>query len=121
ARIAQMTLDHPLRATIYRSAGLFDVYGSWWFTLIYVLLLVSLLACLFPRTRATIRNAFVKPQPVRDLDSMRFYAERDVPGNPDQAIVRARKILRRKRFRMNQTVAGDPQVAAEKGVLREVG
>lgn len=121
ARIAQMVLDHPLRASIYRASGLFDVYGSWWFTLIYVLLLVSLLACLFPRTRATIRNMRAKPQPARDLDTMRFYAERSVVGDPGATIDHARKVLRRRFYRVNTTNGGAPQVAADKGILREVG
>ncbi len=34
ARIAATFRDHPLRAEIFNQLGLFDVYGSWWFTLI---------------------------------------------------------------------------------------
>ncbi|MDP9241676.1 MAG: cytochrome c biogenesis protein ResB, partial [Actinomycetota bacterium] len=51
-RVASIFRDHPLRARIYDALGLFHVFGSLWFTLIYSLLLLSLAACLFPRTRA---------------------------------------------------------------------
>src|SRR3989304_5836211 len=44
-RILATFRDPPLRARIYDQLGLFDVYGSWWFTMIYTLLLVSLVAC----------------------------------------------------------------------------
>src|ERR671925_1547914 len=65
-RVAVMYRDHPLLARLYESAGLFDVYGSWWFTLAYVLLLVSLASCLIPRTRGLIRSFRQRPQPARE-------------------------------------------------------
>src|SRR6059036_139540 len=95
ARIVSIFRDHPLRARIYDQLGLFDVYGSWWFTVIYSLLLVSLGACLIPRTRAMVRNIRTRPVPARDLDAMRHYAEVAVPTGPDRAIRGARSVLRR--------------------------
>ena len=122
ARIAATFRDHPLRAKIFNQLGLFDVYGSWWFTLIYTLLLISLVACLFPRTRALVRNARARPQPARELDAMRHYAERAVPVQPDRAISGARRVLRRRMFRVSQgNGAGPPSLAADKGLAREAG
>ena len=122
ARIAATFRDHPLRAEIYNKLGLFDVYGSWWFTLIYTLLLISLVACLFPRTRALVRNARARPQPARELDAMRHYAERAVPVQPDRAISGARRVLRRRMFRVAQANGADPpSLAADKGLAREAG
>ncbi|MGH2658844.1 MAG: cytochrome c biogenesis protein ResB [Actinomycetota bacterium] len=122
ARIAATFRDHPLRARIFNQLGLFDVYGSWWFTLIYTLLLISLAACLFPRTRALVRNARARPQPARELDAMRHYAERAVPVHPDRAISGARRVLRRRMFRVSQgNGAGPLSLAADKGLAREAG
>lgn len=137
ARIAAMFRDHPLRARIYDHLGFFDVYGSWWFTLIYTLLLVSLVACLIPRTRALIRNLRARPQPARELDTMRHYAERSLAAEPERVISGARRVLRRRLFRVSRpTVAagssppngsggrnGSPPVslAADKGLAREAG
>src|SRR6266508_43450 len=90
ARILAMFRDHPLRADIYDKLGLFDVFGSWWFTLIYSLLLISLAAGLFPRTRALVRNIRSRPQPSRELDGMRHYAVRPVGAEPERAITEAR-------------------------------
>lgn len=120
ARIAAMFRDHPLRARIYEQLGLFDVYGSWWFTLLYVLLLVSLGACLLPRTRALLRNARSTPQPAREMDSLRHYAELALPGDPDRAIAGARRVLRRRLFRVSAP-NGRPVLAADKGLAREAG
>ncbi|HEY1127077.1 MAG TPA: cytochrome c biogenesis protein ResB, partial [Actinomycetota bacterium] len=122
ARILAMFRDHPLRADIYDKLGLFDVFGSWWFTLIYSLLLISLAACLFPRTRAMVRNIRSRPQPTRELDGMRHYAARPVPAEPERAIADARRVLRRRFFRVAQSNGGGPPVlAADKGLAREGG
>lgn len=120
-RVAQMFGDHPLRAEIYNRIGLFDVYGSWWFTLIYTLLLVSLVACLLPRTRAMFRNLAARPVPARELDAMRHYAERAVPANPDRAISGARRVLHRRLFRVSRSNGSTPALAADKGLAREGG
>jgi cytochrome c biogenesis protein len=120
ARIAAMFRDHPLRAEIYQRFGLFDVYGSWWFTLVYVLLLVSLVACLIPRTRALVRNLRTRPVQARELDTMRHHAELAVAADPDHAIAGARRVLRRRWFRVNGP-NGTPALAADKGLARELG
>ena len=120
ARIASLFRDHPLRARIYDQLGLFDVYGSWWFTLITALLLVSLAACLVPRTRAFVRNLRTKPAPSRELEGFRHYAEVAVPGAPDATIRDARRVLRRRLFRVNGP-NGTPALAADKGLGRELG
>ncbi|HEU4527154.1 MAG TPA: cytochrome c biogenesis protein ResB [Actinomycetota bacterium] len=120
ARIAATFRDHPLRARIFDQLGLFDVYGSWWFTMIYTLLLVSLIACLVPRTRAFVRNLRARPVPARELDAMRHYAELAVGDPPEQALGRARSLLRRRLFRVSGP-NGAPTVSADKGLGREGG
>lgn len=117
--VAAQFREHPLRADVYNAIGLFDVYGSWWFTLIYVLLLVSLGACLVPRTRAFVRTARTRPQPARELDAFPQYAERTVEAPPEEALTTTRTLLRRRMFRVNRT--GPGALAADKGIAREGG
>jgi cytochrome c biogenesis protein len=119
-RVASIFRDHPLRARIYDSLGLFDVYGSWWFTLIYTLLLVSLGACLVPRTRAMIRNLRARPQPTRELNALRHYAEVPVAADPERAALASRRVLRRSLFRVSPA-SPSGSVAADKGLAREGG
>jgi cytochrome c biogenesis protein len=124
ARIAAIFRDHPLRAAIYDRIGLFDVFGSWWFTLIYTLLLVSLVACVIPRTRALIRNARTRPKPTRELEAMRHFAVLMVPEPPERAIASADRVLRRRLFRVRSSANGDGRpawAAADKGLAREAG
>jgi cytochrome c biogenesis protein len=117
-RVGQYLDDHEFWGTFFFRAGFFDVYGSWWFVLITALLFVSLTACLFPRTRAMIRAVRQRPIHARELDGFRHHAEVRVGTGPDEAAVAAARYLRRKRFRVSREGLG---VAAEKGVLREIG
>ena len=116
--VLRMYADHPIRARVFEALGLFDVYGSWWFTTTYVLLLISLASCLIPRTRALRRGLGLRPQPMRDLDGMRHFAEATVSLPPERVLERARAALRRRRFRV---AAVTPGLSAEKGLARETG
>jgi cytochrome c biogenesis protein len=119
-RVASYMADHGLWGTFLDRAGFFDVFGSWWFTLITALLFVSLVACLIPRTRATWRALRSRPVQAREIDAFRHYAELTVPAEPEVAYEAARRTMRRRRFR----VAADPAgraLAGEKGAAREVG
>jgi cytochrome c biogenesis protein len=119
-RVAAYRTDHPVWGTFFDRAGLFDVFGSWWFVLLTTLLFVSLVACLVPRTRALWRALRTPPMQAREIDAFPRYAEVAVAASPGDAIAAARRTLRRRRYRV--AVDRDrPALAAEKGVAREVG
>lgn len=118
-RVAQYLADHPGIGPVLDRLGMFDVFGSAWFTAIYVALLTALVACLVPRARAFAR--LVRARPPRTgagLDRYRNTAAFDSALPPEQALAAAGRVLRRRRFRV--AVHGD-SVAAEKGYLREAG
>ena len=119
-RVQQYQASHPLIGDFYLRAGFFDVFGSWWFALITTLLFVSLVACLIPRTRGTVRNLRQKPIQARELDAFRHYVERPVAAEPEAAIVASQRVLRRRLFRLARAGAS-PALAAEKGAAREAG
>ena len=119
-RVAQFQVAHPLAGQIYSAFGFFNVFGSWWFTLITFLLFTSLVACLLPRTRAVVRAMRQKPVHAREIDSFRHYEERAVGADPDEAIARSHAVLRRRFFRVARA-PDRPALAAEKGLLREAG
>lgn len=117
-RVREYIAEHELLGRFYLEAGLFDVFGSWWFVLITTLLFVSLVACLFPRTRAMVRALRQRPIHARELDAFPLYRELEVDAPPHMAAEGAYRILRRRGFRVSLDGSA---VAAEKGVLREVG
>lgn len=117
-KVAEYVADHEWLGRFYDRAGLFDVFGSWWFGLITVLLFVSLVACLLPRSRAHLRAIRQRPVHARELDAFPLYRRVEVAAGPAEAVAGARGVLRRRRFRVASHETG---VAAEKGVLREAG
>ncbi|MEP7060267.1 MAG: cytochrome c biogenesis protein ResB [Actinomycetota bacterium] len=117
-RVAQITLNHPVLAQFLRRAGLFNVFGSWWFTWVTALLFISLFACLIPRSRAAIKSALQKPIQAREIDSFPLYRQVRVASPPSAVLASTRRLLSRRLFR---TSAGQTQLAAEKGLARELG
>lgn len=113
-RAAQWQDQHPKLTPIYDRLGLFDVYGSVWFSAIYLLLMISLVGCILPRCAAYWR-AF-RAQPPRPPTNLgRLPEHREVEG--DQ-VAQLGRMLGDKGFRVR---TGDGWVATEKGYLREAG
>jgi cytochrome c biogenesis protein len=119
-RVLQYQGDHGLWGIFLQRAGAFDVFGSWWFVLITVLLFVSLVACLVPRTRATWHALRQKPIQAREIDAFKHYREVPVPVGAEDAVDASRRVLVRRFYRVARA-DGKPALAAEKGAAREVG
>lgn len=106
--------------------GFFDVFGSWWFLVLLVLLFTSLTGCLLPRYRAFARVARRPPAAGRDLERLSSHAVLLTGLAPDEALAVADRVLRRRRFRCRRIEATDSptgaaQLAAERGHWREGG
>jgi len=92
---------------------LFDVYGSPWFSAIYLLLFISLIGCVIPRSWHYFREIFKAPNPApSSLNAMEGYQVID--GD----LVAVEKWLKSNRFRIAKN---GKSIAAEKGYLRETG
>lgn len=64
-KVAEFRKAHETLAPIYDKLGLFNVYSSVWFSAIYILLFVSLIGCIVPRTWqfvGQLRAAAGRPQ-----------------------------------------------------------
>ncbi len=124
SKVAIYLQDHRDLGPWLDRVGAFSVYSSVWFSAIYLLLFVSLVGCLVPRTfqQATALRAPLARTPVRPerLPENAVVEVEPVAGPlQDQAAVVA-KLLRRRRYRV--TVQEDGRaVSAERGRLRELG
>lgn len=110
---------HPRLTPVYERLGLFSVYDSPWFSAIYILLMISLVGCIVPRTAVYWRA--LRAQPPRapaNLSRLPEHAAYTTEEPPDDVLARAAAELRRRRYRV---VVGGDSVAAEKGYLREAG
>ncbi|MFD9907679.1 cytochrome c biogenesis protein ResB [Streptomyces sp. NPDC059063] len=110
---------HTTLAPIYEKLGLFHVYSSVWFSAIYILLFVSLIGCIVPRTWQFVGQLRGRPPaaPGR-LTRMPAYTTWRTDAEPEQVHQAALALLKQRRFRSHQ-VGG--AVSAEKGYLREAG
>lgn len=112
-QVQELFSKNPGRAKLYDQLSLFDVYGSPWFSAIYILLFISLIGCVIPRTIDHAKSSFAKPPatPSR-LDRMAFYQE--FSGS----LGKSESILKQERFRIRRE---NNSISAEKGYLRETG
>lgn len=113
-------------AAVFDWLGLFDIFGTWWFNALVVLLAVSLTGCLVPRIRGYWRTARQPPAPGRNLRRLTHHAEVASPLPPERALDAADGVLRRRRLRRRRldpdgSPTGHHQLAAERGHAREGG
>lgn len=118
-RVADFRAQHEVLAPVYDKLGLFNVYSSVWFSAIYILLFVSLIGCIVPRTWQFVGQLRGRPpRAPRRLDRLPAYTTWRTATEPEEVREAALALLKKRRFRA--VLAGDA-VAAEKGYLREVG
>ncbi|AJE41897.1 cytochrome c biogenesis protein ResB [Streptomyces nodosus] len=110
---------HSVLGPLYDRLGLFHVYSSVWFSAIYILLFVSLIGCIVPRTWQFVGQLRGRPPAApKRLTRLPAYATWRTDAEPEQVRETALEVLGRRRFRAR--LSGDA-VAAEKGYLREFG
>ncbi|MBO8194843.1 cytochrome c biogenesis protein ResB [Streptomyces oryzae] len=124
-KVERFREEHTTLAPLYDKLQLFDVYTSVWFSAIYILLFISLVGCIVPRTWQFVGQLRSRPpRAPRRLDRMPVYATWRTDADPEQVLGAARSLLKRRRFRTHQDGDGSSRgdaVASEKGYLREVG
>jgi cytochrome c biogenesis protein len=113
-------------AAVLDALQLFDVFGSWWFAGLVLLLFTSLTGCLIPRYRAFAKVVRRPPAAGRNLHRLTHRAELVTAVGPAAALDAAEAVLRRRRYRRRRvapddTASGRPQLAAERGHGREGG
>ncbi|MBA3524686.1 MAG: cytochrome c biogenesis protein ResB, partial [Geodermatophilaceae bacterium] len=95
-RVAQYFVDHPDLAPVLDRLRLFDVFSSPWFAAIYLLLFISLIGCIVPRTRLHVRAIRQPPPPVPGrLDRLPQSGGYSTDGSVDEVAAAAEAVLRR--------------------------
>ncbi|MDR7255739.1 cytochrome c biogenesis protein [Nocardioides sp. BE266] len=119
--VTQWRENHPNLAPIWDRLDLFSVYGSVWFSAIYILLMISLVGCILPRLFVYARALRAKPPKApRNLSRLPEHASYETDEDPDDVLARAARTLRKRRYRVVRLDGGD-SVDAERGHLREAG
>jgi cytochrome c biogenesis protein len=124
-RVDQWLEDNPGTGPVLDRFGFFDVYGSPWFAAVYLLLFISLIGCVLPRTRQHAKAMLAPPPPApRRMTRLAVSREFSAVQDPQATLDTAHEYLRRRRWRVRtgeSSTDGSRWVAAEKGYLRETG
>jgi len=117
--VTQWLAAHTKLGPFFDKIGMFDVFHAPWFSAIYMLLFVSLVGCIVPRTavylRAARAPAATPPRTVSRMSGALSYSS-SLPT--DDVLSAAETSLRKRRYRVRRV--GDT-VCAERGYIRELG
>ncbi|MVU83646.1 cytochrome C biogenesis protein ResB [Nocardia sp. ET3-3] len=102
---------------------LFDVFSSFWFTAVYVLLFVSLVGCILPRCLDHYRALRTPPvKAPRNLSRLPHHWSGSDAATPEAVVERARAQMRGWRTVVQPgNREGELTLSAEKGYTRELG
>lgn len=122
---------NPTTGPILDKLQFFDVFSSFWFSAIYLLLFISLVGCVIPRARKHWQAWRAKPPrtPVR-LQRLPVSHTLELGGrnsgeipSADEVTQQIAALLKKRRYRVDVRDLGTsaPSVGAERGMWKEVG
>ena len=113
-QVRQYFIDNPQAAIWLDRFSMFEVFSSPWFSAIYLLLFISLIGCVLPRSIEHLKAIGAKPPLTpKYLDRMEFYTEMKKVD-----LDKVEKYLKKKHFRIRRD---EISISAEKGYARESG
>ncbi len=129
--VRQYFVDNPDLAPVLDKMSLFDVYTSPWFSAIYILLFISLVGCVIPRTKHHYKAMRAQPPrtPARlsrleahRTEMLEYADDADAAAAASEAVEAAQQQLRKAGYRVARyDSARALSVSAERGYLRETG
>src|SRR3954447_7793010 len=125
--VTQYFTDHPTLAPLLDDLKFFDVFAAPWFAAVYLLLMISLVGCLVPRTVEQFRGLRTPPVAIpRNLSRLPHAFATTLAEPAGDVEARARRRLRGWQVRWRDEPGPDPAhpvrtVSAERGRMHEVG
>ena len=117
--------DNPDLSAVLDTFQVFTTYSSVWFSAIYLLLFVSLIGCVIPRTKHHFDALRARPPktPAR-LSRLEGFVSQTTDRDAETVVASAQELLRKQGYRTEvypSTSSGTTSVSAERGYLRETG
>lgn len=124
--VLQFQQTDPDTFRVLDSLGLFSTFATPWFSAIYLLLFISLVGCIIPRTKHHLDALLARPPktPAR-LEKLVGFTSQKTTATATDAVETARRLLRKQGYRVEaygaSTGSTTESVSAERGYLRETG
>ena len=115
-RVNQYLVDHPRLGPVLDQLHMFDVFASAWFGAVYLLLFISLVGCIVPRTIEHARA--MREMPAEAPRSLTRLAGHTTWRSSVRDLAPVAAAFRRDGWRVR---VDDASLSAEKGFLRETG
>jgi len=122
--VIQYRRQYPELSAVLDALGVFTTYTSVWFSAIYLLLFISLIGCVIPRTKHHFDALRTRPpRTPANLARLEGHTTRDTSVDAATAIDSATALLKRQGYRTERYALADggDSVSAERGYLRETG
>lgn len=121
-KVEQYIASHGWWGQLLDRLQAYTVYSSVWFSAIYILLFVSLVGCLLPRSVEYARQMIAKPVLTpRNLARLPHHARAEVAGDVDEVFGELRGRFRGWRQVERTEDDGSRTLSTERGFLRETG
>src|SRR5450631_2130273 len=123
-RVADYLARHLSTGPWLDRLGFFDVYSSPWFAAIYLLLFVSLVGCVVPRSKIHWKAMRAQPpRAPRHLERLPEHGQIEVDGTTEEVLRVAGDVLASRQFlgRRYRLRCEGLTLSAESGYLRETG
>ena len=118
-KVSEYYKTNPDLAKWLDRLSLFNVYSSSWFSAIYILLFISLIGCVVPRTWEHFKSArALPPMTPKNLDRLEEFIEIQSTKSEAEILQIAESSLRSRRYRIRTL---PDSIGAEKGFIRETG
>lgn len=115
-------LEHPKSAPTLDKLGFFSVYTSPWFSAIYLLLMISLVGCIVPRSFVYFRALRARPPKApRNFERLPASSSFETSAPVDEVIAAGRQALGRARVDVVERDDEVVELSGERGFLREAG
>ncbi len=120
--VDQYFAANPTLAPVLDAVGAFEIFASPWFAAIYLLLMISLIGCVLPRSLEYWRAMRAAPVATpRNLARLPHHASGELDEAPEAVLERTRTRLRGWRRIEREEPGGVRTVSSERGYLRETG
>ncbi len=122
AKVDAYIAEYPTWGPLLERLGFFEVFASPWFAAIYLLLFVSLVGCLVPRSLGQARALRATPPATpTNLSRLPHHGRATLDTGVDEVLGRVRSRLRGWRTLTRDEPGGVRTLSAEKGLLHEAG